>query len=157
MRRALVPVDGSDHALEGVRHVIKVVRDGQPLDVHLLNAQPPLTGDVMAFIPHSAVEDYHLEEAKRAMRGACGLLDRAGIPYSKHIVVGRAPRVIADWARELRCDLVVIGTRRFATITQLLLGSVSQEAIRLMDPSIAVTLVKADHETQHLKQKRIAT
>jgi nucleotide-binding universal stress UspA family protein len=157
MRRALVPVDGSDHALEAVRYVIKLVWDGQPLDVHLLNAQPPLTGDVMAFIPYSAARDYHLEEAKRAMRRACDLLDRAGIAYSKHIVIGDAARVIAEQARDLRCDMVVLGTHGSPTITQLLLGSVSQEAIRLMDPSIAVTLVKADHNAERLNEKRIAT
>jgi len=157
MRRALVPVDGSDHALEAVRHVIKLVRGGQLLDVHLLNVQPPLTGDVMAFVPYGTAQDFHLDEARRAVRGACDLLDRASIPYTKHIVVGHPARVIAECARELRCDMVVMGTHGFPTITQLLLGSVSHEAIHLMDPSIAVTLVKADHETQRLNEKRIAT
>jgi nucleotide-binding universal stress UspA family protein len=157
MRRALVPVDGSDHALEAVRHVISLVRDGQVLDVHLLHVQPPLSGDVMAFVPYSAVRDYHLDEATRAMRRACDLLKRAGIPCSKHIVVGHAANVIAESARELRCDMVVMGTHGFPTIAQLLFGSVSREAIRLMDPSIAVTLVKADHETHRLNEKRIAT
>jgi hypothetical protein len=52
--------------------------------------------------------------------------------------------------------MVVMGTQGMPTITQLVLGSVSHEAVRLMDPRIAVTLVKAD-ETHHLSEKRIAT
>jgi nucleotide-binding universal stress UspA family protein len=157
MHKALVPVDGSEHALEAVRHVIRLVRGGQLLVIHLLNVQPPLTGDVMAFLPYSAAQDLHLDDAKQAMRGACELLDRARIAYAKHIVVGRAAHAIAACARELRCDMVVMSTHGFPTISQLLLGSVAQEAIRLMDPRIAVTLVKADHETHRLNEKRIAT
>jgi nucleotide-binding universal stress UspA family protein len=152
----LVPVDGSEHALEAVRHVIKLIRGGQLLDLHLLNVQAPLTGDVMEFVPYSAARDFHLDEAEHALSGACELLDRARVPYTKHIVVGHAGRVIAECARLLRCEMVVMGTQGVPTITQLVLGSVSHEAVRLMDPRIAVTLVKAD-ETHHLSEKRIAT
>jgi nucleotide-binding universal stress UspA family protein len=156
MHKTLVPVDGSERALEAVRHVIKLIRDAQELDVHLLNVQPPLTGDVVAFVPHRAVHEFHLDEANRATRAACELLNRAGIAFTKHIVVGHAASVIAECARELHCDMVIMGTHGFPTITQVLLGSVSQQAIHLMDPRIAVTLVKAGHRTHRMSEKRIA-
>jgi nucleotide-binding universal stress UspA family protein len=156
MRRALVPVDGSDHALEAVRHVIKLVRDGHPLDVHLLNAQPPLTGDVMPFVPPSAAQDYHLDEANRATRGACDLLDRAGIPYSKHIVIGHAARVIAEWARELRCDMVVIGTQGSPTMSQLL-GLRKPGDHPTHRPEHRGHLGEGRPRNERLNEKRIAT
>ena len=145
MHKVLVPVDGSEHALEAVRHVIRLVREGQPSDVHLINVQPPLTGDVTAFVPHRAVHDFHLDEARLATQSACELLDRAGIPYSKHIFVGHPATVIAECAHDLHCDMVVMGTHGFGTITHLLIGSVSHETIHLIDPDIPVTLVKAGH------------
>ncbi len=36
-----------------------------------------------------------------------------------------------------------MGTHGYGTVTQLLLGSVSHEAIPMMDPEIPVTLVKS--------------
>jgi nucleotide-binding universal stress UspA family protein len=145
MLRALVPVDGSDSALSGVRHVIKLVRDREPLEIHILNVQPPLHGDVTTFVPAQAVRDFHLEEANKALAPACRLLDEAGVSYVKHIMVGHAAEVIAYTAKKLGCDKVIMGTRGLGTVTQLLLGSVSHKAIHQMDPRIPVTLVKAGY------------
>lgn len=145
MLKALVPVDGSENALCAVRHVIKLIQDREPLEVHLLNVQPQLRGDVTAFVPERAVHDYHLDEAQKALRPSCEILDRAGIPYTKHIYVGHAANVIAECAQKMHCDKVIMGTHGFGTITQLILGSVSHEAIHQMDPRIPVTLVKAGY------------
>jgi nucleotide-binding universal stress UspA family protein len=143
MPKALLPVDGSEHSLSAVRHVIKLYRNNEPLEIHLLNVQPGLRGDVTAFVPQEVVDDYHIEEAEKALQAARKLLDDAGVPYKKHIHVGNAAEVIAHMARDLHCDQVIMGTHGFGTVTQVLLGSVSHEAIHQMDPRIAVTLVKS--------------
>lgn len=145
MLKVLVPVDGSNGALCAVRYVINLIQDREPLDIHLLNVQPPLHSDVTAFIRQEAVRDFHIEEGRKAMKAACALLDDAGVRYTKHFYVGRAATVIAECAQELHCDRVIMGTHGFGTIAQLLLGSVSHEAIHQMDPRIPVTLVKAGY------------
>jgi nucleotide-binding universal stress UspA family protein len=73
------------------------------------------------------------------------MLDEAGIAYTRHIEIGHAAGVIAQYAKKLQCDNVIMGTRGLGTMTSLLLGAVSHEAIHQMDPSIPVTLVKAPH------------
>jgi nucleotide-binding universal stress UspA family protein len=143
MRKILVPVDGSERSLEAVRYVIALVRDGRPSEIHLIHVQPPLTGDVTAFVSHRAVQDFHLDEARSAMESARALLDRANIPYAVHIFIGSAAPIIAACARDLRCTLVVMGTHGFSKIAHWLLGSVSRETVHLIDPDIPVTLVKA--------------
>jgi len=150
MLKALVPVDGSDSALAAVRHVIKLVRDRGPLEIHLLNVQPPLHGDVTAFVSASAVRSFHEEESATALAPACALLDAAGIPYTKHAVVGHTAETIAGCAKQLGCDKVIMGTRGLGTMTQLLLGSITHETIHRMDSTIPVTLVKraADSATR---------
>jgi nucleotide-binding universal stress UspA family protein len=145
MLKALVAVDGSETALSAVRHVIKLVQDREPLEIHLVNVQPPVHGDVTAFVSHQTVHDYHVDEANKAMAPACELLDRAGIAYIRHIFVGHAGQVIADFAHKLPADKVILGTHGRGTVTQLLLGSVSHEVIHQMDPSIPVTLVKTGY------------
>ena len=144
MRKLLLPVDGSDHSLSAVRHVIKLHRNNEPLEIHLLNVQPPVRGDVTAFVPQEVVDDFHIEEGEKALVAARKLLDDAGVPYKKHIHVGNAAEVIAHMARDLRCDEVIMGTHGFGTVAQVLLGSVSHEAIHQMDPKIPVTLIKAE-------------
>ena len=145
MLKALVPVDGSENSLAAIRHVIKLTQAHERLEIHLLNVQQPLRGDVTTFVPERAVHDYHVDEAQKALKPACELLDDAGVPYTKHVFVGHPPDVIAQYARELRCDEVIMGTHGYGTIGQLLHGSVSHEAIHQMDPHIPVILVKPDH------------
>ena len=153
MLKALIAVDGSGHALDAVRHVIKLVAEREPLEIHLLNVQPPLPSDVTRFVSASAVKGLHDDEAVKALAEACALLDGAGTPYTKHVVVGHAAAAIAEWAKKLNCDKVILGTRGLGTVSQLLLGSVSHEAIHRMDPQIPVTLVK--HARAHAKEKKI--
>jgi nucleotide-binding universal stress UspA family protein len=143
MLKALVPVDDSPSALCAVRHVISLIQERGPIEVHLLNVQPPLRGDVSAVVPARAVHDYHLDEGRKALEPACELLDGAGVHYTRHIYVGHAAQVIAACAEELRCGEVIMGTHGYGRLTHLLMGSVSQDAIHQMSPRIPVTLVKS--------------
>jgi nucleotide-binding universal stress UspA family protein len=145
MLKALVPVDGSEQSLSAVQHVIQRVQNQEAIDIHVVNVQPPFHGDVTAFVPKSNVQDFHREQGEAQLAAGCALLDAAGVRYTKHIFVGHAAKVIAHYAKELGCNEVVMGTHGHGTIAQLLLGSVSHEAIHQMDPHIAVTLVKNEH------------
>jgi nucleotide-binding universal stress UspA family protein len=142
MLKALVPIDGSSNSLCAVRHVIKLVQDREPLEIHLLNVQPPFHGDVTSFVAKEDVQGFHLDEAHTALKRACELLNDAALHYTKHVYIGHAAEVIAEVAKELGCDKVIMGTHGYGTVKQLLMGSISHKAIHLMDPSIPVTLVK---------------
>jgi len=142
MLKALVPIDGTERALSAVKHVIQRVHDRETVDIHLLNVQMPFHGDVMTFVAKSDATDFHREKGEECLAPACALLDAEGLRYTKHIIVGHPARVIAQYAKDLGCHEVIMGTHGYGTITQLLLGSVSHEAIHQMDPHIAVTLVK---------------
>jgi nucleotide-binding universal stress UspA family protein len=142
MLKALVPVDGSNNSLCAVRHVIKLAEDREPLEIHLLNVQPPFHGDVTSFVAKEDVEGYHLDEAHKALHRACELLNEAALHYTKHVYVGHAAEVIAEVAKELGFDKVIMGTHGYGTVKQLMMGSISHKAIHLMDPDIPVTLVK---------------
>ena len=142
MHKALVPVDGSTNSLVAVRHAISLAKDREPLEIHLLNVQPPVHGDVAMFVSSSAVRRFHEAEAQKALAPACRMLEDDGIPYTPHIVVGHTAQAIAEWASKLRCDNVIMGTRGLGTVSQLMHGSVTNAVIRQMDPAIPVILVK---------------
>ncbi len=76
MLKALVPVDGSPDSLGAVRHVIKLVKDREPLEIHLLNVQPPVHGDVTMFVSGSAVRANSMtSKPRKALAPARLLLD----------------------------------------------------------------------------------
>ena len=79
--RILVPVDGSDSALSAVEYVIALWRNHparETMDIHLLNAQRELSGDVARFVPKESLQDYHRERSEKALERARKLLDGAG-------------------------------------------------------------------------------
>jgi len=74
MRKILVPVDGSDHALRAVSQALARV----DAEVHLLNVQAPLDGNVRSFVDNESVQAFHREEGLKALAPARALLTAAG-------------------------------------------------------------------------------
>ncbi|HEX2115304.1 MAG TPA: universal stress protein [Alphaproteobacteria bacterium] len=140
MFRVLVPVDGSDNAVRALERAVALVRDRKPFELHLLNVQPSLSGDVTTFVGSATVRDYHREEGEKALASARTMLDRQGIPYTQHVTVGPVGESIAGFAKKLGCETIIMGTRGMGKIAGALLGSVSTEVIRHSD--VPVTLVK---------------
>jgi hypothetical protein len=64
--------------------------------------------------------------------------------------------VIAEVAKELRCDKVIMCTHGYGTVKQLLMGSISHAAIHHLDPAIPVTLVKEGYLAAQGRQGRLA-
>jgi nucleotide-binding universal stress UspA family protein len=136
----LVPVDGSANAERAVAHAITLAKACQTAEIHLLNVQPPMRGDVSRFVGSDAVQDWHRDEAEKALAGAKRMLDAAGLTYKTHIGVGNPGDVIGSFAKKLDCTQVVMGTRGLGSALGLLLGSVAQHAVSHVD--VPVTLIK---------------
>ncbi len=138
--RTLVPVDGSDNSLRAVKHVIDTIKAGHATEVHLINVQPPISGDVATFVGKGAIEGYHKDEAEKALKAARQALEAAGVTYKEHIGVGNPGDVLASFAKKLGCTQIVMGTRGLGSAFGLLLGSVATHVISHVD--VPVTLVK---------------
>jgi len=141
--RVLLPVDASDNAARAVEYVIAMRRHHpapQTMDIHLLNVQREVSGDVSSFIAKDSLQDYHRERGRQALERARKLLDTAGVKYSFHMLVGKPWEAISDYARTHRCDQIVIGTRGLGSHTGALLGSVAHGVAQLSP--VPVLLVK---------------
>lgn len=138
--KILIPVDGSANSERAVKHAIDMIKAGHAAEIHLLNVQPPVSGDVATFVGKGTIEGYHKDEAEKALAGAKRLLDGAGLAYKVHISVGNPGDVIASFAKTLGCAQIVMGTRGLGSAFGLLLGSVATHTISHVD--IPVTLVK---------------
>ena len=131
LQRVLLAVDGSEGAAHAVQRLLALRGDlrNAALEVHLLNVQRPVSGDVARFVPGQTLEDYHHERSQKALAPARGLLDAAGLAHQDHQRVGDPGPTIANLAREKACDLIVMGARGLGSHTAALLGSVAQSTI----------------------------
>jgi nucleotide-binding universal stress UspA family protein len=141
MLKLLVPTDGSENALRAVHHVADLARRGVALEAVLLNVQRPvMSGEVGQVAPIEIAEDKRALAAGSAVAKARALLEDERIAVSVHEAIGNAAEEIARTADELRCDAIVMGHRGMGMLKSLVMGSVSEQVVRLAN--VPVTLVK---------------
>lgn len=143
MKTVLVPVDGSESSNQAIQHLIKKranYRDPAELEIHLLNVQHPVPGDVNMFIDHEELKQFHHDEGLKALQQARELLDKAGARYTFHVSVGDPAEIITHYAKEKRCDQIIMGTHGKSDLAGFFLGSVTHKVIHLTE--VPVLLVK---------------
>ena len=140
MYRILVPVDGSAVALRALGHAVRLARLIGKAEIHLVNIQPPLSGSVSTFVGSDNIDSFYREESDNALAPARKLLKDEGLPIHADMRVGSSGQAIVDYANELTCDEIVMGTRGLGRIGSLVLGSVATEVVHLAE--MPVTLIK---------------
>jgi len=143
VNRVLLPVDASDNAARAVEYVIAMRRHHPAphnMDIHLLNVQREVSGDVSRFVAADSVQDYHRERSVIALERSRMLLDAAGVKYGVHMLVGKPWEAISDYAGKNHFDHIVMGTRGLGSYTGGLLGSVAHGVAQLSP--VPVLLVK---------------
>jgi len=140
--KILIPVDGSANALRAVEHVVKIVTLLKEVpQLLLLNVQWNVaSGNVKLFINQETVNDYYREQGLTALQPARAALDAVGLPYQYHISIGTPAEAIAQYAREQDVDQIVMGRQGQSVMKTLLLGSVVNKVLHLVD--YPVLLVK---------------
>jgi nucleotide-binding universal stress UspA family protein len=139
LQRVLVGVDGSEGALAAVRRALVLrdeLRTGDAVELHLANVQRPLANDVTRFISGKTVEDYHREQSELALAGARVAL--GGAVAKEHALVGEPGPALAETARQLGCDLIVMGARGVLPHVSPMLGAVTQSTIAHADVPVLV-------------------
>ena len=142
MLKILIPVDGSRNCEFAVKHVIKQFMNNTAMETHLLNVQPPFNRNIARFVSRKNLQDYHRDQAEKALRPIREMLDNFSIPYSVHIEVGEKAKRIADTARRLRCDQIVMSAARKNSLTRLVENSVTNKVIELT--SVPVEVIAGD-------------
>ena len=139
MLRVLIAVDGSANSLRAGKFVIgKAPFYKEPMELHLLNVQHPFPGTIRGV--HHEAEQFHHDEGAKALAEARKALDDAGLKYVFHISVGDSGEVIAHFVRDKKIQQVVMGTRGLGSVANMLLGSVANKVLHLVE--VPVLLVK---------------
>lgn len=124
MIRILLPVDDSAESRQAVEvFVQKLDWYGEKPEVHLLNVQPSLRGDIASFLKAELIEQYHRDEGMKAIEPVRQRLEAAGLVPKVHVVVGNAAEIIVRYAVEQKCDQIVMGSRGLGTSGAWFMGS----------------------------------
>lgn len=138
--KVLVPVDGSASAGRALREVAALVRENAtPVELHVVNVQPPI-GSARTYAGPAAVQDFHRQEAEKALAPVRQLLEELGLKATAHVLVGPLGETVARLASELHADRILMGTRGHSPLGGLLLGNSATEVIQRAP--VPVTLVK---------------
>lgn len=139
--KILIPVDGSEPALDAVNHALRLRSAGLRASFVLAAVQEPTYLYEMLLAPDSDVlERVSGEAGGRLLRGAETLFDAAGVAYEREIGSGDPARTLLDIASRLGCEAIIMGARGKGVVRSALLGSVSQAVLH--DSPLPVTIVK---------------
>jgi nucleotide-binding universal stress UspA family protein len=139
--KALVPIDGSATSERAVRHILALMKGREPMEVHLINVQEKADApELRRFMKPAEMRHMQLEHGAAALHVAKRLLDRAGVEYKEHVLIGDPAATIARFARRGGFDQVIMGTHGRTGMSRLLMGSVATKVLHLC--TVPVTLVK---------------
>ena len=139
--KILVSVDGSEAALDAVRHALHLRREGLQADFVLATVQEPTYVYEMMIAPSTEVlERVTSAEGIRALAGAEAVFKAAGVSFEREIDSGDPAPTLLEIAARQRCDAIIMGARGRGSLRSALLGSVSQ-ALLYASP-VPVTIVK---------------
>jgi nucleotide-binding universal stress UspA family protein len=141
MKRPLVPLDGSEDALRALAHAIGELRGQTGAELHVLNVQtPPIHPWPGKLVSPDVIDDELRRVGETIVAAAERPAALARVACTSHVRIGNAAAEIADCARELGCDAIVMGTHGHGRVAHLVLGSVANKVVHLA--GIPVTLVR---------------
>jgi nucleotide-binding universal stress UspA family protein len=139
--KILLPVDGSAHALNAVRHALQLVQAGLQASFVLANVQTPASLYEVVVV-HDAEVISQLRGAAGAdlLRAAEALLDAAGVDWESEVVGGEPSNMLLEMTARYGCDAVVMGTHGVGGLRDALFGSVTLAL--LQHSAVPVTVVR---------------
>ncbi|MFZ2652173.1 MAG: universal stress protein [Burkholderiaceae bacterium] len=139
--KILLPLDGSEPALEAVRHAVRLVREGLRADFVLANVQEPTFLYEMVLAPDAEVlERARGAAAAHSLEAGEALLKAAAIAYERETGSGDPAHTLVEIVERFGCDAVIMGARGMGRLRRAMLGSVSHEMLHAAP--VPVTIVK---------------
>lgn len=126
----LLPVDGSKHSLNAVRHTMALLaRSPADAVLHLMHVQYRIPPRPAAAVGRDIVEAYYRSQTEEAVKAATRLLKDNKTPHQLICRVGNPASEIVRYAESEKVDLVIMGSHGHGAAKSLLLGSVAQGVI----------------------------
>jgi nucleotide-binding universal stress UspA family protein len=141
MMKILLPVDGSEGALQAVHCAIRWIHGGLRASVVLANVQEPASlYEVVVAHDAKVIEDVSAAAAAHSLQAAQALLRAAGIAFDSELATGDPGHMLLDIGERVDCDMIVMGVRGVGEADRAGVGSVASAVLHAA--SVPVTIVK---------------
>jgi nucleotide-binding universal stress UspA family protein len=138
----LVAIDDTPASKYAVETAVSLAERVGKVDLHLVHVVGPLLGvGGMALVPDPTQGDQFTRSRELLLKTRAKI---AGMPVTTHALTGSPAKEVVRLAKELDCDIAVVGSHNGGTIERLLLGSVSDEIVRSIGCAVVVARPK-DH------------
>jgi len=128
--KILLPVDGSENALEAVRHALRLASEGLRASFVLANVQEPASlYEVVVAHNAEVIEQVSEAAAEHSLAPAQALLRAAGIEFETEVGHGDPGHQIVDIAERCGCELIILGARGMEPLEGAL-GSAADSVLR---------------------------
>ena len=133
-KNILVPIDGSRTAQRGLHEAIALAHTpGARLKLLFVLDAFPLKVDITSAYSFEPVRDSMKQYGENVLAKATRLATDQGVDAEgllRETTHGRVADVVLDQARELHCDLIVMGTHGRRGFSHLVLGSDAELVVR---------------------------
>jgi universal stress protein A len=145
IRNILVPVDFSPNSRKAVDYATAFAKQFGATLTYLHVVQVNYAYGEFGAIDFTALEREMRSGAEKELAGLLATATGAGLEARSLVREGSPPKVIADVARELGSDLLVISTHGYTGLRHVLMGSIAEHVVRYAPcPVLVVRLQEQD-------------
>ena len=135
MKKVLVPVTvhtSAEQMRHAVEEAIAIYRKEDGVQIHLLSVQLPVSRHVSDCFAPGEMHGLHAQAAKEDLAPARAAFTAANVPVLSHMETGRSAETIAAFAREIRCDRILMGEAAQAGMANKLFGNLASQVQHLL-------------------------
>lgn len=127
VEQVVVPVDFSDCSLNALEYGVQIAK-AMRARLTVLHVLEPVAYGLDFMLAHAAERDPKF--AKEQMQALASRIRTYGLVVGETICGGLPVDSIVDWARDAKCDLIIMGTHGRRGVSHLLKGSVAEAVLR---------------------------
>ena len=139
--KILLPVDGSEAALEAVREALRLLHSGLRASFVLANVQEPATlYEIVRAHDAEVIESVSDAAGRHALEVAQQMLRAGGAEFESEIGSGDPGHTLVEIAEAFDCDMVIMSARGVGMLGSAVLGSVANSVLHAAQ--VPVLIVK---------------
>jgi len=139
--KILVPVDGSELALDAVRYALRLQREGLSASFVLATVQESNALYELMLTQRTELHERLSGAAEsRILERAEVMFREAGVPFQRVIGEGNPAQALIEISERFGCESIIMGARGIGALRGALIGSVSLAV--LYGSKVPVTIVK---------------
>lgn len=131
-KRILVPTDGSRGVEKAMNCAIAIALAFDAKVYLLFVVEPPTLLFEYANVAEKTIIEAMQQEGQRVLEKAAEVIRKSGVAEVETVLrTGTPAKAILDFVDEAKIDLIVMGTHGRRGLDRVLLGSVTEEVVRL--------------------------